>query len=145
MAIDVQTISLTHEKLFYLCCSERGVLYDLIMYFWPFSVTLQPQSFCKLEFTNFSSARKKVRKITKILRSFGCQTIIESLQSIKCFWCYEFSKVGTSFWFIRYIYIPVRLSFCSSLSFLLSIWKEYPSFMHKLLNSTFKTDAQNSS
>ena len=43
IAINVQRISLIHEKLHFLCSSVRGVLYDLINVLAPF------QSFCKHE------------------------------------------------------------------------------------------------
>ena len=71
MAMNVQWISLTHEKWYFLHYSARGVHYDLIDVLGHFTVILQPWNFCKVEFTYISSARETLRKITKILRSFG--------------------------------------------------------------------------
>ena len=46
-------------------------LYDLIQCFRLFFSHFAAMKFCRVEFTYISSARKKVRKISKILRSFG--------------------------------------------------------------------------
>ena len=71
MAINVSRIALSHEKLHFLQCSVRGVLYDLINVLGPFSVILQPRNFLKVKSTYISSARKIARRITKILGFFG--------------------------------------------------------------------------
>ena len=52
MAIDVQRISLTHEKLHFLHYSVREVIYEVIDVLGYFSVILQPRNFFKVEFTD---------------------------------------------------------------------------------------------
>ena len=71
MAINVPRIALSDEKLHFLHCSVRGILYDLINVLGPFSVILQPRNFFNVEFTYISNTRKIAGKITKIHRSFG--------------------------------------------------------------------------
>ena len=66
MAINVQKISLTHEKLHFLHYSVREIIYELIDVLGHFSVILQPCHFCNVEFTYVSSAGRIARKITKI-------------------------------------------------------------------------------
>ena len=68
MAINVQRIALTREKLHFLYCSVRGVLEK---YLGPFSVILRQSNFCEVESTNISGARKTASKVKKTLRSFG--------------------------------------------------------------------------
>ena len=46
------TVALNHEKLYFLHCSVRGVLYDLINVLGAFSVILQPLNFLKAKFTD---------------------------------------------------------------------------------------------
>ena len=48
-----------------------------------------------VQFTDTSSTNEAARNNTKILQSFGFKTEFESLKSVKYFWCYEFSNVGT--------------------------------------------------
>ena len=82
MAINVQGIYLSRVKLPFLYSSAReGGLYDLINVLGPFSVTLQPLNFCKIEFTYFSSGRKTARKIKNILQSSCFQLGFESFKS----------------------------------------------------------------
>ena len=102
MAINVQGISLTHEKMQFFHYSVLGVIYALIDALGHCSVILQPWNFCKVEFTDICSACETRRKITKILQPFGFSLELESLKSVKYSCCYEFSKVGTFFWFTRY-------------------------------------------
>ena len=55
MAMNMQGISFTQEKLQFLYCSVRGVLYDSINYFRPFQ-SFDTIKFCKIEFAYISSA-----------------------------------------------------------------------------------------
>ena len=86
MILNLQRISVTHTKVQFLYRSVQRVLYDLIKYFRPFSITSQTLNSCKVESTYISSARQKLRKITKILRSLCCQANIDSFQSIQYSW-----------------------------------------------------------
>ena len=65
MAINVQRISLTQEKLHFLHYSVREVIYELIDVLGHFSVILQPKNLCKGQFTCICSAGRRARKITK--------------------------------------------------------------------------------
>ena len=65
MAINVQRISLTHEKLHFLDYSGREVIYELIDFLGHFSVILQPLNFCETEFTYICIAGRTARKVTK--------------------------------------------------------------------------------
>ena len=82
MAINVLRISLNHEKLHLVHCSVQGVLYDLINVLGLFLVILQPLSSLKVNLTYISSACKIVRKITKILKSFGFKLNFKSFRSV---------------------------------------------------------------
>ena len=53
MAINVQRISLTHEKLHFLHYSVREVIYELIDILGHFSVILQPRKFVKFNLPIF--------------------------------------------------------------------------------------------
>ena len=65
MAVNVQRISLTHEKLHCLYRSEGGVFYHLINAFGPFFSHFATLTFCKVEFAYVSSARETARKSQK--------------------------------------------------------------------------------
>ena len=65
MTINVQRISLTHEKLHFLHYSVREAIYELIDVVGYFSVILQPGNFCKVDLTYVCSTARTARKITK--------------------------------------------------------------------------------
>ena len=65
MAINVQRIVLTHEKLHFLYCLVRRAINDLINVFGPFSVIFAIMESLKVEVTYISSARKTAKKSQK--------------------------------------------------------------------------------
>ena len=77
MAINVQRISLTHEKLHFLHYSGGEVIDALIDVLGHFSVILQPCNFCKVEFTCICGVARTARKVTKVFLSFGFQLEVE--------------------------------------------------------------------
>lgn len=83
MDINKQMMPLFVKNYTFFTVLNDDFLNDLIKWIRSSSGISQPKHFHKIEVTSTFSASKDTRKITKMLQSLGCQSEVDSCQSIK--------------------------------------------------------------